>query len=337
MKRAAVPVIALLLSCSMLAFFWDRPRTFQKNKALIDTFVTVTVVADSAGKADAAIDAAFSEVERFGGMIDFFSASSELAEVNRSAGLRPVKVSAETLALFRNAVEISRLSGGAFDPTIGPVMQLWNFPGRVRPSAPDLRSRLALVDYRNIVIDESQSTVFLRKKGMLVDLGGIAKGYAADLAVDRLKALGVPAALVAIAGDIRGYGRKPDGSAWQIGVRNPRPKQDGEDIIARLPLRDRAISTAGDYERFFIENGVRYHHILDPKSGMPAQGCISVSVISEAGVRSDGIDNALFVLGPEQGMQLARRLGVDAIIMDSAGKIHMSDGLKGDLTFVAHH
>lgn len=312
-------------------------KTFQKSRGLIDTFVTITAVSDSSDRADAAIDRAFSVIERFGDLVDFFKETSELSDINRNAGIRPVKVSPQTFELIENALAISRNTGGAFDPTIGPVMKLWDFHARKKPAESEIRRALALVNYRNVIIDKGKSTVFLKKKGMLLDLGGIAKGFAADLAVADMKANGISAGIVAIAGDIRTFGKKPNGTDWNIGVKNPRRKTASDELVAKVRLSDRAISTSGDYERFFMVGNERFHHLLDPKTGYPANRCISVSVVSDRGVLSDGYDNAVFILGPEQGLELVRKMGFDAIIVDRDEKIIVTDGLKDSTTIEKKH
>ena len=167
-----------LNSCSS-----NKPSTYKKSKALLDTFITITVVAESKEKADNAIENAFDVIEKYGDLINFFSDTSELSDINRNAGIHEVRISPETLDTIEKAVYVSEKSGGAFDPTIGPEIKLWDFLNKIKPSDAEIRRNLPLVNYKNIIIDRDKSTVFLKKKGMLLDLGGIAKGYAADLAV----------------------------------------------------------------------------------------------------------------------------------------------------------
>jgi thiamine biosynthesis lipoprotein len=317
----------LLFSCSP-----RREAMYQKSRALMDTLVTLTVVSDSSGRADKAMENAFSVIEGFSNRINFFSDASELSEINRAAGIREIKVSPDTLGVIERAVYISGISGGAFDATIGPETRMWDFHKKIRPSDAEIRKMLPLVNYRDIIVNRTKSTVFLRRKGMMMDLGGIAKGYAADLALASLRQSGIKAGIVAAAGDIRAFGLKPDGSPWNIGIQNPRQKNESDELMAVMKLTDKAVSTSGDYQRYFIEDGRRYHHILDPKTGYPAALCRSVTVISGSGIFADGFSTAVFVLGPEKGMKLAREHGVDAVIVDSGGQIHTTPGLKGILT-----
>ncbi len=322
----------LLSSCSS-----HKLSSYKKSKALLDTFVTITVVADSKDAADAAIDNAFDVIEKFGNLINFYSDSSELSAINRNAGIREVKVSPETLDIIEKAVYISEKSGGAFDPTIGPVIKLWDFLDKIKPTDAEIRKKLPLVNYKNIVIDRDKSTVLLKKKDMLLDLGGIAKGYAADLAVQALKQKGINAGLVAIAGDIKSFGLRPDKKPWVVGIKNPRQKNNDDEIIARINLSGTAISSSGDYERYFIINGQRFHHLLTPKTGHPANTCQSVTVIAEQGAMADAFSTALFILGPEKGLRLAKEIGLDAMIIDSKGSIHTTPGLEGILTIERNH
>ncbi|MFN3480029.1 MAG: FAD:protein FMN transferase [Thermodesulfovibrionales bacterium] len=312
-----------LLACST-----ERERVFRKSKILMDTLVTINVVASSEDKAERAIDKAFDEIRRLEGLISFWSEDSEIAEINRKAGISPVKVSPLTLDIIEKALYVSEKTGGAFDPTVGPLMRLWDFKKGIIPDEGIIKDRLKLVDYREMVIDRANSTAFLRRKGMSFDTGGIAKGYAADLAVSVLKREGIKGGLVAVAGDIKAFGTKPDGRPWLVGIRNPRPKDKDDEVIATIELKEMAISTSGDYERFFIKDGKRYHHIMNPKTGQPATGCQSVTVITKEGVFTDGFSTGIFVLGPERGLRLLEELGYGGVIIDTRGKIHITKGLN---------
>ena len=325
-------LLTLPISCGS-----DRPSVYKKTKPLMDTLVTITVVTNSARDADKAIESALSVIENFGNKINFFSDKSELSAINRNAGIKAVRVSPDTLGVIERAVFISEKSGGAFDATIGPEIKLWDFHKKIRPADEEIKRNLPLVNYRDIIVDHDKSTVLLRKKGMVMDLGGIAKGYAADLALADLKRAGIVAGVIAAAGDIRAFGIKPDGKPWNIGIRNPRQKSDADELIARARLTNKAVSTSGDYERYFIEDGRRYHHLLDPKTGYPAGLCRSVTVISDSGIFADGFSTAVFVSGPDKGMQLAKEAGADAIIIDSDGNIRTTPGIKGMVTFEDSH
>jgi thiamine biosynthesis lipoprotein len=311
---------------------------FKESRVLMDTFCTITVVSPSEEKAKEAIEAGFNEIKMLDKYLNNFSPDSEISAVSRSAGIKPVRVSKETFDLMEKTISISDITNGAFDPTIAPVLKLWKFSGRpANPSIPPgdaIKSALKLVDYRKIKVNKKTSEIYLEEKGMELDLGGIAKGYAADKAVEAIKAKDIKAALVSIAGDIRGYGLSTTGKAWKVGIQDPRPENPNsekpwEDIFLTLYLKDSAISTAGDYQRFLIKNGKRYHHIIDPVTGYPSEsGLISVSVVAPEGYIADGADTAILILGAEKGMQLLNSKGLDGILVDSQKRVYITKKLK---------
>jgi thiamine biosynthesis lipoprotein len=328
----------LLFICCLLVVFLsccsiNKEKIYRKTMVLMDTLVAINVVADSPERADAAINSAFDEIGRLDKLLNFFSASSELSSINKNAGISEVRVSPETLDVIEKAVYVSEKTHGAFDPTIGPEIALWDFHSQKIPDDNIVSERLPLVNYKLIRIDKKKSTVYLGKKGMLMDLGAIAKGYAADKAVEELKKKGIKAGLVAVAGDIRAFGLKPDGKPWRIGIKSPRPVNNGDEIMATVELTDMAISTSGDYERYFISNGKRYHHILDPKTGHSADGCRSVTVIAKNGFQTDAFSTGVFVLGPEKGMEVLKHMGFEGVIVDKNGNVETTPGLKGRIEF----
>jgi len=306
----------------------------------MDTICTITVASPAEREAREAIEAGFASIERLEQLLNFFSPESEITAINRAAGVAPVKVSKETLDIIKKSVEIADYTNGAFDPTIGPVIKLWGFSrqkqGPSIPSADIIKNALRFVDYKRIRINTTASEVFLEEKGMELDLGGIAKGYAADIAIEAIRAKGIKAALVAIAGDIKGFGLKPDMQPWKVGIQSPRPadnksKTEEEDIFASLYLQEKAVSTSGDYQRFFMKEGKRYHHILDPRIGYSASDVISVSVIAPHGFMADALSTGIFVIGREDGIKLLESMGLDGIIVDANKKIFLTKNLKGKI------
>lgn len=297
----------------------------------MDTFITISAVSDSKDTAETAIEKAFSEIEKLERLLNFFSEKSEIAEINKNAGEKPVVVSPETIETLERAVYASEKTNGEFDITIGPVMTLWDFHNKIKPEDTALKEKLQLVNYKDIIIDKNSQSVYLKKKGMLIDLGGIAKGYAADRAAEIMKTSGIKSGLVAIAGDIKASGLKPDGKPWKIGIKDPRPANKDNEIMATIELADMAISTSGDYERYFIAKDKRFHHILAPKTGYPADGCQSVSIIAKDGAVADSFSTGVFILGVERGMKLLEDMGLDGIIVDKDGKIHMTSNLRGKI------
>jgi thiamine biosynthesis lipoprotein len=220
----------------------------------------------------------------------------------------------------------SRLSDGAFDISFASVGKLWNFRAGVIPDPAAVKAQLPFVDYRQIRVDQEHSTVFLPAREMEIGLGGIGKGYAMDRAMAVLNAHGVRNAMVMAGGDTLIRGTNGD-DFWRVGLRDP-DKADG--ILAVLPLDDQAISTSGDYERFFVKDGVRYHHILDTTTGYPATQSRSVTILAPDAVTSDALSTTVFVLGPERGLALVEQLDdVEAIVIDKSGAVHLSSGLDG--------
>jgi thiamine biosynthesis lipoprotein len=293
------------------------------------TVVEIVLVSDEEDTAQKAALRAFQEIRRIEYLMSPWIESSDATRINRSAGNDGVKVSPETIEVIKRAQEVSKLSEGGFDITVGPLVQLWR-KARERGKPPEMeevKETLNLVNFRNLKTHYG-GNVSLRKKGMAIDLGGIAKGYAVDRAFELLKGLGYRSFLVNAGGDLRVGGSKPEGP-WSIGIQHPR---NPDKIVARISVSDTAVATSGDYEKFFIHQGKRYHHILDPKNGFPAEECQSVTVLHKEGTTADALATAIFVLGPEKGYALCQRLeGVDCLIVDRDGKTVFTQNLKDRL------
>ena len=291
------------------------------------TVVKITAVARSESIAQAAATAGFAEIRRLEELMSTWIPTSELSRVNTLAGVIPVYVSPETLMVVQRAIQVAEMTNGGFNIAIGPAVEAWNvIEGRRIPTESELEALRPLVDLQAVHVDAGKQTIFLEKAGMRIDVGGIGKGYAADQAVEALRRAGAVAGVVALSGDIKTFGRLPEGKVFPVGIQHPR--KDGS-VLAWIDLQDEAISTAGDYERFFERDGVRYHHILDPHTLQPARSCQSVTVIAREGVWADGLDTGIFVMGAELGMQLVEALpDVEAIIVDHAGHVHVSSGLR---------
>lgn len=294
------------------------------------TLVTITAVASDLGVGHKAIQAGFNEIKRLERLLSTWIPESELSRVNAEAGSRPVPVSKETLDLVIRSLDLARLTDGGFNIAMGPAVESWSVTERQRiPSDEELQGLKVLVDVTAIQVDLETRTIYLLHKGMKIDVGGIGKGYAADRAAEEMKKAGAQGGVVALSGDIKTFGTLPDAAGFPVGIKHPR--LEGV-LIAVIDLRDEAISTAGDYERFFERDGIRYHHILDPKTLEPARTCQSVTVIGKEGTLVDGLDTGIFVLGPEKGMALIERLpGVEALIVDDQGRMMVSSGLRARL------
>jgi FAD:protein FMN transferase len=321
MDRFSIIVLSLLT----LVFGCSEHRTVQKTETIMGTQVSITVVASDRDQGKAAIEAGMAEVRRFDEMMSLYKDSSEITKINLAAGKRPVRVSPEMIEVVELAAEISRRSGGVFDVTIGPLVVLWQMrlkEGKV-PTDDEIAGVRRLVNFRNIVIDKKASTLFLKNRGMIMDLGGM-KGYIADQVAGLLKRRGVRNALIALAGDIWALGHREDGKPWKIGVQHPREK---DKTLAILELSDRYICTSGDYERFVIKEKKRYHHIIDPRTGKPSTGVISVTLVGERGALIDPLAKVPFILGAEKGLVLVRKYGAEAIIVDDQGKVTSTAGI----------
>ncbi len=318
--------ISYLLFAAVLSFGCDRTRSLQKTEPIMGTNVTITVVARNDAEGGAAIEAGMAEIKRFDRMMSLYKDDSEITMVNRAAGNHPVRVSPEMIEAVEAASRVSDLTGGAFDITVGPLVVLWQMrlkEGKV-PTNAEIANVRRLVNYRNIVIDRKASTLYLKKTGMIMDLGGM-KGYIADRVRDLFRKRGVDNAVIALAGDIWVMGHREDGKPWRIGVQHPREK---DKTLTVLELSDKYVTTSGDYERFVIREKKRYHHIIDPRTGRPSRGVISATIIGDKGELIDPLAKAPFILGPEEGIRLVEQVGAEAIVVDDVGKVFATEGIK---------
>ncbi len=304
------------------------PVVVKRTQMQMGTLVTITSVASDRQRAQDAATAGFQEVRRLEDLISTWIVTSELSRVNAAAGKEATAVSVDTMTVLESSLEMARLTEGGFNILVGPAVEAWNVvDGQQIPSDAVLQAVRPLTDLRSLHLNAPAGTAYLAKAGMRVDVGGIGKGFAADRAVAAMQKAGATAGVVALAGDIRTFGRLPGGMKFPFGIRHPRQE---EAVLAFIDLQDEAISTAGDYERYFERDGVRYHHILDPLSLLPARDCQSVTVVARDGLTADGLDTGIFVMGRERGLALIERLpGVGAVIVDRDGKIWVSSYLKG--------
>jgi thiamine biosynthesis lipoprotein len=286
--------------------------------------------------AQAAFDEVFAEFDRLENLMSVWRQDSDILRVNQAAGVRPVKVSGEVRDTLKAARQISEWTGGKFDVTFGALSGLWKFDHDHDDLIPDMREvrrRLPLIDYRAIEIDDGAGTVFLTRKGMSTHLGGIGKGYAIDRAASLLRGRGFHDFMIQCGGDMYVAGLK-DGRPWRLGIQDPRGPANHS--FAELDLSDGTFSTSGDYERFFMKNGRRYHHILDPAMGEPALGSRSVTIVANRAVIADGLSTGVFILGPDAGMALIERLpDVEGVIVSAKNEVLVSSGLAGRLRLLA--
>jgi thiamine biosynthesis lipoprotein len=235
------------------------------------------------------------------------------------------------MEVLKASLRMAELTEGGFNITVGPAVDAWNVSqeGRI-PSQEELEAVRPFISLENVVFDETASTIFLKRAGMQIDVGGIGKGYTADLVVEVMKKAGATAGVVALSGDIKTFGRMPNQERFVFGIQHPRKEQGV--ILGRIELENEAVSTAGDYQRFIMKDGIRYHHILDPTTLQPARGSQSVTIIAKDGVMADGLDTGIFVMGPKKGMVLIESLpDVEGVIVNSKGEVLISSGLQSRL------
>lgn len=304
----------------------DFPRV-ERDGVLMGTDVNFLIATEKKAKAETAIDAAMAEIKRIEDLMTDWR-ESPLEEINKHAGISPMKTDPEILFVLRQAEKISEITDGGFDVTYAGVGKLWgNFvepPFRV-PPAEEIQKALPLVGYKKLHLDLKNQTAFLEKKGMRIGLGGIAKGYAVDRAAMVLEKHGFKNFALKAGGDMVVRGRKGK-ELWWVAIRDPRDKTKN---VALLPVSNASISTSGDYERFFEINGKRYAHIINPKTGYPVENCRSVTLINKDSFYTDGLTKGVFVMGPQKGMELIERLkDVEGMIIDGEGHVSLSSGLQ---------
>ena len=327
LSRVVTPCLFAALAGCLSVQSPSVPVTVKRAQMHMGTLVTLTAVAPSEKAAQQAVTAGFQEIHRLEEILSTWIPASDLSRVNAAAGREPVRVAPEALHLVKRSLELAALTDGGFNIAVGPAVELWSVTDRTYIPTNDELARLKpLADLSLVRLDEQAGTIFLEQLGMRIDVGGIGKGYAADRAVEVMQRAGATAGVAALSGDIKTFGHMPAGHRFRFGIRHPR--EPGV-VLATLDMENEAISTAGDYERYFERDGVRYHHILDPQTLQPARRCQSVTVVATEGTLADGLDTGLFVMGPERAMALVERLdGVDAVIVDEAGHVHVSSGLK---------
>lgn len=326
LRLSALLLLIALISCNRQA-----NRLFKETRSAMYTVTSISVAAPNEAAAKEAIDAAFRELQRLEDLLNYHSDKSEISAINRNAGIKPVSVSPETMEIIEKSLSAAALTEGGFDITMGPVISLWDFKAKRMPDDAHIKKALSRVGYKDIQIDCAAKTVYLRHRGMEINLGGIIKGYAAEKTSELLKGMGIKGGIVSIGGDIKAFGLRPDGKGWNVGIQEPRPKMDKDELLGSIAISDRCISTSGDYEKFFEKEGKRYHHILDPKTGMPSQGIRSITVIASNGAFCDALSTGLFILPPDRALLRMRQEGIEGLIIDDKGQMHMTEWFENNL------
>jgi FAD:protein FMN transferase len=302
-------------------------QIFKKKQNLLGSPFEITVLASDSIKGNQFLELAISEVKRVENLISDWIPTSQISTVNKNAGIAPIKVDNEVFELVERAVRISKLTSGAFDISYASMDRIWKFDGSMKemPTAEAIKNSVAKVGYQNIILNKNESSIFLKNEGMKLGLGGIGQGYIADKIKALLQENGCSSGLVNVSGDINTWGKQPNGMPWTVGIINPMNKNK---VFATFPLDDSAVETSGSYEKYVTFNGKRYSHIIDPRTGYPASGIISVSVFAKQTELADALATGIFVLGIEVGLDLVNQLnGIGCIIVDDKGAIHVSKNI----------
>jgi thiamine biosynthesis lipoprotein len=332
-----VAACVLLAGCGRGTASAPAAHLIERTHRTMGTELKVSVWTAADARADAAIAEVFGEFDRLDALMSVWKDGSDIVRLNGAAGEHAVPVSPETREVLMIANQMSEQTGGVFDVTFAALSGLWKFDDQDRdgsiPDRREIRKRLPLINYRDLVVESGAGTALLRRRGMKVNLGGIGKGYAVDRGVDILRRNGLRDFRIQAGGDMYVGGKRGD-RAWRLGIRDPRGPADR--IFAALDLTDGTFSTSGDYERFFMKDGRRYHHIIDLRVGEPAALCRSVTLVTERAVIADALAKAVFILGPDEGMALIERTpGVSGVIVSAKNEISISSRLRGRLTVLA--
>ena len=299
-----------------------------KDIFAMDTYMTVTAYG---AKAQEAVDEAEAEIQRLDELLSTGNEESEIAQLNQN---KSAILSEDAGYLVERALELNKETDGAFDIAIYPVMEAWGFPTQNYqvPTADTLESLLKLADASQIIYDENSRKISFGREGMKIDLGGIAKGYTSSRIMDIYKENNISSGLVNLGGNVQALGTKPDGSKWRVAVQSP---DDTEDYLGILSVEDKAVITSGGYERYFEQDGKTYHHIINPKTGYPAEnGLTSVTVVSEDGTLADGLSTSLFIMGKEEAIEFwkAHSEEFDIIMLTDEGKLYVTEGIQDDFS-----
>ncbi len=296
----------LFLLIILISFSTSAQVLRKRTTKLMGGRFDITIVANDSLSAEQNIDTVIAEITRIENLISDWKADTQISEVNRNAGIKPVKVSAEVFALTQRAIHLSVITNGAFDISFAAMDRIWKFDGSMTkmPTPEAVKKSVEKVGYRNIVLNAQNSTIFLKKKGMKIGFGALGEGYAADRCRDMMLARGIKAGIVNGSGDMNTWGKQPNGNDWAIGITNPLHK---DTIFAVVPLKQGAVVTSGSYEKYVIFNGKRYSHIINPATGYPATGLCSVTVFGPSAEVANGLSTSMMVLGKVKGLQLIKR------------------------------
>ncbi|GAB3767029.1 FAD:protein FMN transferase [Ramlibacter monticola] len=332
-RRRLLLAGACLAAWPLAASAARAPQRVRDSRALMGTRLDVAAQGPDAEALQRAIDAAFARMTALSALMSHYAPASQVSAIGLAAGLQPVEVAPELMQVLHMARDVARRTDGAFDPTVG-ALGLWHFdaPQSSIPTASEIRRRISSVDWRHLVLDERRQTAYLTERGMRLDLGGIAKLSILQSGLDTLQAHGVGTALVNGGGDVVACSQRGD-APWRVGIRDPRAPQR---LLATLEVRSGFVASSGDYERFFVQDGRRWHHVLDPRTGRPTEGVRGITLVADSLEAVNGLGTAGMVLGARAGRELLRRgEGVEALIASADGGLWMTDRLRARLVPVA--
>lgn len=317
-----------LIGFLFVGFSCFAQQPYKRALQLMGCNFEITVVAENEAKAADYIDLAVGEIQRIEQLISSWDADSQTSTINKNAGIEPVKVDEELFDLIERAVTISKLTDGAFDISYASMDRIWKFDGSmsVMPSEKMIAASVAKVGFENITLNKEENSVYLNTKGMKIGFGAIGKGYAADKAKALLMRKGVTAGIINASGDMNTWGKQTNGQYWKVALTNPMDKSKS---FGLLPIKKGAVVTSGNYEKFVVLNNERYAHIIDPRTGYPTKGILSVTIFAAKAELADALATAVFVLGIEVGLDRVKQLpDAECIIIDDKGDIHKTENIK---------
>ena len=318
---------SIVLAFLIVSFYSFGQIEYKRKVSMLGSPFEITVVSKDSVEGKQFTDLAIAEVKRIENQISDWIPTTPISLVNKNAGIQAIKVDSEVFDLVERAIKISQLTDGAFDISYASMDKIWKFDGSMTtmPTEEMIKKSVAKIGYKNIILDKSNQTIFLQLAGMKLGLGGIGQGYIADKVRDLLVTNGCKSGIVNVSGDINAWGKQINGKPWTIGIINPMNKNK---VFSTFPLENSSVETSGNYEKYVMFNGIRYSHIIDPRTGYPAQGVVSVSVFAKQTEIADALATGIFVLGVEVGLDLVNQLkGIECIIVDDKGKIHSSKGI----------
>lgn len=320
------PILIVLLFFAQCSF--GQQQTYKRELTLMGSRFEIAVVANAEVKGQEYIGFAIDEIRRIEKLISSWDPNSQTSLINKNAGIEPVTVDKELFDLVQRCLKISKLTDGAFDISYASMDRIWKFDGSMTemPSVFEIKASVALIGFQKIEIDAEKQTIYLTDKGMKIGFGAIGKGYAADKAKEHLVAKGVSAGIINASGDLNAWGVQPDGSDWLVGITNP---LNTKKMFSWMPIKDQAVVTSGNYEKFVVFDDIRYAHIINPKTGYPTTGIKSVTIFSPKAELADALATAVFVMGVESGLYFIEQIpGVEGIIVDDNNQFHTSQSIE---------